>query len=169
MCESMLTECFQQLFPKSRWGEPCRFRCPLTWPSVGSLSSIWIARMRGRAACRWAAFFNVKGSCLYLLSRVRLFAAPWPIAHGSPPGSFVHGHFQEEYWSSFPFPSAGIFPTQSSNPCVCVSGIGRCILYHWLHLGSPLKAIIVDLKRTLFATITIVKGVHWFHQQVTNS
>lgn len=61
---------------------------------------------------------------------------------------------------TLPFPSAGIFPTRGSNPCLCVSHIGRCILHHWPHLGSPLKAIIVDLKRTLFATIAIVKGIH---------
>ena len=32
----------------------------------------------------------------------------------------------------------GIFLTQGSNPCLsCISCIGRQVLYHWCHLGSP--------------------------------
>ena len=37
-----------------------------------------------------------------LLSRVRLFATPWTVAHQSPPST---GFSRQEYWSAVPFPS----------------------------------------------------------------
>ena len=33
----------------------------------------------------------------------------------SPPGSSVHGIFQQENWNGLPSPSPGVFPTQGSN------------------------------------------------------
>ena len=58
----------------------------------------------------------------------------------SPPGSSIHGIFQQEYWNRLPVPSpedppnSGIFPTQGSNP-----GLPhyRQTLYHLSHKGSP--------------------------------
>ena len=47
------------------------------------------------------------------LSRVRLFATPWTVAHQAPVSI---GFSRQEYWSGLPFPSLGIFPTQGSNP-----------------------------------------------------
>ena len=47
------------------------------------------------------------------LSRVRLFATPWTVAHQAPPSMGFSG---QEYWSELPFPSPGIFLTQGSNP-----------------------------------------------------
>ena len=48
------------------------------------------------------------------------------------------GFPRQEYWSGLPFPSPG----ESSQPrdqthVSSVSWIGRLILYHWRHLGSP--------------------------------
>ena len=49
-----------------------------------------------------------------LLSRVRLFATPWTVAHQAPQSM---GFSRQEYWSGLPFPSPGdlpdpgIFPT----------------------------------------------------------
>ena len=37
-----------------------------------------------------------------LLSRVRLFATPWTVAHQAPPSM---GFSRQEYWSGLPFPS----------------------------------------------------------------
>ena len=37
-----------------------------------------------------------------LLSRVRLFAIPWTVAHQAPPSM---GFSRQEYWSGLPFPS----------------------------------------------------------------
>ena len=36
------------------------------------------------------------------LSRVRLFATPWTVAHQAPPSM---GFSREEYWSGVPLPS----------------------------------------------------------------
>ena len=56
---------------------------------------------------------------VYLLSYVRLFAAPWTVAHQAPPSM---GFSRQEYWSELPFPSPGDFPdpgiklTSSASP-----------------------------------------------------
>ena len=41
------------------------------------------------------------------LSRVRLFAIPWTIAHQAPPST---GFSRQKYWSGLPFPSPGDLP-----------------------------------------------------------
>ena len=41
------------------------------------------------------------------LSRVRLFATPWTVAHQAPPSM---GFSRQEYWSGLPFPSPGDLP-----------------------------------------------------------
>ena len=41
------------------------------------------------------------------LSRVRLFAPPWTVAHQAPPSM---GFSRQEYWSGLPFPSPGDLP-----------------------------------------------------------
>ena len=41
------------------------------------------------------------------LSRVRLFATPWTVAHQAPPSM---GFSRQEYWSEVPFPSPGDLP-----------------------------------------------------------
>ena len=38
------------------------------------------------------------------LSRVRLFAIPWTVAHQAPPSM---GFSRQEHWSGLPFPSPG--------------------------------------------------------------
>ena len=39
-----------------------------------------------------------------LLSHVRLFATPWPVAYQAP---LSVGFFRQEYWSALPCPSPG--------------------------------------------------------------
>ena len=46
------------------------------------------------------------------LSRVRLFAIPWTVAHQTP---LSMGFPRQEYWSSCNFLLQGILPTQGSN------------------------------------------------------
>ena len=62
------------------------------------------------------------------LSGVWLFATPWTIQSME--------FFRPEYWSTQPFPSPGIFPTQGLNP-----GLPHCrwIPYQPSHKGSPLS------------------------------
>ena len=47
------------------------------------------------------------------LSRVRLFAAPWTVAHQAPPSM---GFSRQEYWSGLPFPSPGDLPDPGIEP-----------------------------------------------------
>ena len=48
-----------------------------------------------------------------LLSRVRLFATPWTVAHPAPPPM---GFSRQEYWSGLPFPSPGNLPDPGIKP-----------------------------------------------------
>ena len=48
-----------------------------------------------------------------LLSRVRLFATLWTVAHQAPPPM---GFSKQEYWSGLPFPSAWDLPNPGIKP-----------------------------------------------------
>ena len=50
-------------------------------------------------------------------------------------------------WVAMPS-SKWIFPTQGLNPCSYVPCIGRWVLYHWCHLGSP-EVLVAQLCPTL--------------------
>ena len=69
---------------------------------------------------------NTRQACVLWLSRVQLFVTPWTAALQAP---LSVGFSRQEYWSGLPCPSPGIFPTQGSNPHLCVSCIGRRVLY----------------------------------------
>ena len=47
------------------------------------------------------------------LSRVRLFAIPWTVAHQAPPSTEFS---RQEYWSGLPFPSPGDLPDPGIEP-----------------------------------------------------
>ena len=47
------------------------------------------------------------------LSRVRLFATPWTVAHQAP---LFLGFSRQEYWSGMPFPSPGDLPNPGIKP-----------------------------------------------------
>ena len=47
------------------------------------------------------------------LSRVRLFATPWTVAHQAP---LSMGFSRQEYWSGLPFPSPGDLPNPEIKP-----------------------------------------------------
>ncbi len=48
-----------------------------------------------------------------LLSRVRLFATPWTVAHQAP---LSMGFSRQEYWSGLPFPTPGDLPNPGIKP-----------------------------------------------------
>ena len=66
------------------------------------------------------------------LSRVRLFATPWTVAHQAP---LSMGFSSQEYWSGLSFPSPGDLPDPVIEPGLCHC---RQILYHLSHQGSPI-------------------------------
>ena len=47
------------------------------------------------------------------LSRVRLFATPWTVAHQAPQSMEFS---RQEYWSRLPFPSVGALPNPGIEP-----------------------------------------------------
>ena len=47
------------------------------------------------------------------LSRIRLFATPWTVAHQAPPSM---GFSRQEYWSGVPFPFPGDLPNPGIEP-----------------------------------------------------
>ena len=47
------------------------------------------------------------------LSRVRLFATPWTVAHQAPP---TIGFSRQEYWTGLPFSSPGDLPDPGIEP-----------------------------------------------------
>ena len=58
-------------------------------------------------------FLNGKRKKVKSLSRVRLFASPWTIAHQSP---LSMGFSRQEYWSGLLFPSPGDLPNSGTEP-----------------------------------------------------
>ena len=69
------------------------------------------------------------------LSRVRLFATPWTVAHEAPPSM---GFSKQEYWSGLLFPSPGDLPnpgTEAGSPTLQVDSLPLN------HRGSPLHAV----------------------------
>ena len=83
------------------------------------------------------------------LSRVRRFATPWTVAHQAPLSMVF---FRQEYWSGFPCPPPGIFPTQGSNQC----------LLHLLHWQAG------SLPPAPLSYTVLVYGVLVSHRHLTN-
>ena len=61
--------------------------------------------------------------------RLRHYVTPWTVAGQAP---LIMGFSRQKYWSRLP-----CYPPERSNPVSCVSCIGRRVLYHQHHLGSP--------------------------------
>ena len=75
----------------------------------------------GWSPCDWGRV-KVKS-----LSRVRLFATPWTVAHQAP---LSMGFSRQEHWSGLPFLTLGESPQYRDQTCISfVSCIGRQILH----------------------------------------
>ena len=70
-------------------------------------------------------------------SRVRLFVIPWTVAHQAP---LSVGSSGKNTGVDCHAPLQGIFLTQGLSPYLNVSCVGRPVLYHESHLGSPFQA-----------------------------
>ena len=69
--------------------------------------------------------------CVYVLSRVQLFATPWTVAHQAP---LSMEFFKQEYWSGLPFPTLGDVPNLGIKPeSPALAGDSLPLR----HLGSP--------------------------------
>ena len=65
-----------------------------------------------------------------------LLVTPWTVAHWAP---LSMGFSRQESWSGLPCPPPGHLPHPGIELVSHVSCIGRRILYHERHLGSPLN------------------------------
>ena len=72
-------------------------------------------------------------------SCVRLFAAPWTVAHQAP---LSMRFSRQEYWSGLPSSGGSSWPRDQAWVSY-VSCTGRQVLYHWHHLGSPILLLLV--------------------------
>ena len=95
-------------------------------------------------------------SCCTVLS---CFSRVWlcdPMDY-SPPGSFVHWILLARIleWVAMPF-LQGIFPTQGVNwSFLYVSCIGRWVLYHQRHLGSPRSCLSIFIHILIVFTMVL--------------
>ena len=65
-----------------------------------------------------------------------VFVTLWTVAHQTP---LSMAFSRQEYWSGLPFPPLSDLPNPGVEPSShYVSCIGRQVLYHSHHLGSPL-------------------------------
>ena len=91
----------------------------------------------------WFSILDARGNYLMkLLSRVRLFATPWTVAHQAP---LSMGFSRQEYWSESPSPSPGDLPDQGWNLSIFHF---RWILYPLSH--QKVKVKVVQSCPTLF-------------------
>ena len=75
-----------------------------------------------------------------MLSCVHLFVTPWD---HNPPSSSVHGIFQAGVLEQVAISSSRGSSRPGDQTCIsCISCIGRQILYHLHHLGSPIKMVL---------------------------
>ena len=101
--------------------------------------------------------YTIGGSnkCFYacLLSHfscVQLFVTPWTVAHQA----LLSRRFsRQDYWSVSPCPPPRNFPDPGIEPTFTyVSCIGRQVLYHYCHPGSPriLEWVVISFSRGYF-------------------
>ena len=57
--------------------------------------------------------FSLSRLCVCALGRVRLFEAPWTVAHQA---SLSMGFSRQAYWNGLPFPSPGDLPAPGIEP-----------------------------------------------------
>ena len=135
-----------------------------TWPSLGcplvDTSSPWRAQIHhpgftpgwwlitpNHVAGQNGTYPMSEGPGICVLSHIWLFGAP-PTADCQPFQSMEFS--RQEYWSRLPFHTPGDLPDLGIEPVSWVSFIGRWILQHWCHLGSPWQIIAVKYLLNFF-------------------
>ena len=117
-----------------------RYITSLVSPSPNTLPNL--IPLGHQRAPRWApcATQQVPTSYLFnkcmlsLFSCVQLFATLWTVAHQTP---LFMRFSRQEYWSGLPFPTPGNPDPENQTHISYVFCIGRQVLYHQCHLGSP--------------------------------
>ena len=78
-----------------------------------SLTHLWLIYNMDAKLYYFEIGTSTQVSEVKLLSRVRLFATPWTVAHQA---SLSMGFSRQEYWSGVPFPSPGDLPNPGIEP-----------------------------------------------------
>ena len=80
-------------------------------------------------------YVDIVGVCvLSHFSCIQLFETLWTVARQAP---LSMRFSRQEHWSALPCPPSGDPPNPGVKPVSHVSCIGRQILYHQRHPGSP--------------------------------
>ena len=79
-------------------------------------------------------FYSMCRHVCQIASVVSNFATLWTVTHQAP---LSMGFSRQEYWSGLSCPPPGDLPSPGIQPTSLVSYIGRWILYHECHVGSP--------------------------------
>ena len=80
--------------------------------------------------------------CTHVLSSVQIFTIPWTVACQAP---LSMGFPRQEYWSGLPFPLPVDLPNPGIEP-LSPTLAGGFFATGILYLGSPCKAIVLQLK-----------------------
>ena len=105
------------------------------WTHVSHIASGFFTSWATREAQKW-------------LRPVQLFMIPRTVAYQAP---LSMKFSNQEYWSGFPFPSQGVFPTQGLNP-----GLPHC---RWTLIPSEPPGFIQNSK--IWKTWTLNNLVKW--------
>ena len=112
--------------PDSTWTKDLNLR---TFPDLTLCISLSRCSSVSSPMCGWVL------SCF---SHVWFFVTPWTAAHEAP----LYMKFsRQEYWSKLLWPFPGDLSGPGIKPTSCISCIGRQVLYHQCHLGSPSSSI----------------------------
>ena len=114
ICKKALLETFQIFYWIWRFAEKISMFARMIHPSCCDLffESVWMSlpcKIKTRKNLFLLDYVSVRVSSVVKLkvkslSRVRLFATPWTVAHQAPPSM---GFSRQECWSGSPFPSPG--------------------------------------------------------------
>ena len=85
---------------------------------------------------QWRPYYWLYNTCvLSHFSHVWLCVTPWTVAQQAP---LPMGFSRQEYWQGLScLPSRGSYQPRDQTHVSHVFCIGRPVLYHWHHLGSP--------------------------------
>ena len=102
-------------------------------------------------------FSSSKSLCLYThtqksLSRVRLFATPWIVAHQAPPSM---GFSRHEYWSGLLFPSPLYVYIPFNYLLKMLLLQSQCFIFFSLREFSDFVLLFFNIWLTLFLPFTI--------------
>ena len=107
------------------------FQATFSWVSCLSLIVFNSWKCYTQIFCSyWVNTENEEKLKVKSLSRIRLFATLWTVAHQSPPSM---GFSRQEYWSGLPFPSPGDLPDPGIEPSSpTLEQTLYCVSHHFL-------------------------------------